>query len=210
MRKKLILMAVFCLLLTGCGGKGETLPAVSDNGTASSETVERGESSCQAEAPEGEEQEYPMMLMVDGILYTYEKPCEELGRCGMMDGKIETSVEGVPAENRQSNFGEGYSYQYVGDGVDVYFPEEDVWQHFVGTVERVRFRAEIEELRENWFVVRSMEGEWNEGERFMISQDYWEYTEPVEVGMVVEVECSDMVLETDPGQLDVYQVTLRE
>lgn len=203
--EKLVMILVLCLALVGCGAKKESLPALP-------EQVESSSSSCQAEAPEGmegEQGDYPMMLMVGGVLYTYEKPCEELGRCGMMDGKITSTVNGEPAEDNQSNFGEGYEYQFLGDALDVYFPEEELWQHFVS--EHIRFLAEVEavdtdETEGNWFVVRSLEGEWSEGQRFMISLDYWEYDEPVTVGKWVQVECGDMVLETDPAQLDVYSV----
>ena len=55
------------------------------------------------------------MIMVDGILYLdtgYESKMD--GRCGMMDGKILTSVRGseVPVQNDESNFGIGFEYQY--------------------------------------------------------------------------------------------------
>lgn len=215
--RNLVMILVLCLALAGCGAKNEVLPAVPEqSGSVSAEEqMEFAESSCQAEAPE--QDDYPMMVMVDGVLYTYEKPCEELGRCGMMDGTITSSVDGVPAEDNQSNFGEGYEYQFLGDAIDVYFPEEELWQHFVS--ERVRFLAEIEaadtdETERNWFVVRSVDGKWWTGQRFMISQDYWTEEEALQVGQmvlvecadVVTVECADMDLETVPAQLDVYSV----
>ena len=65
-------------------------------------------------------------VMVDGCLYqSTGKTSDVDGRCGVMDGKIETSVDGteLPSENGQSNFSSGYGYQYVGgDGLDVYMP----------------------------------------------------------------------------------------
>ena len=56
--------------------------------------------------------EYPMMIMVQDILY-YD--CAEIGtepRCGILDGTIDKVAEEVPVENNQSNFGVDYGYQF--------------------------------------------------------------------------------------------------
>lgn len=210
--EKLVMIMVLCLVLAGCGARSESLPAVPEQpGVVSAEQeVESGVSSCQAEAPEVTERtqgESPRMVMVDGVRYTYEKPCEELGRCGLMDGTITSTVNGVPTENGQSNFGTGYQYQFLGDAIDVYFPEKDEWLHFVAErTEHILFSAEVEALEDNWMIVRSQEGEWSAGERFRISRDYWVEESALKVGQVVCVECGDMVLETDPAQLEVYGV----
>lgn len=53
-------------------------------------------------------------VMIGGVLYynTGEED-EEGGQCGTMDGYITSSVSDgqLPAENDQSNFGDGYGYQ---------------------------------------------------------------------------------------------------
>lgn len=63
-------------------------------------------------------------VMVDGVLY-YDTNTESnnVPTCGMMDGEITTTVESwrLPEKDDQSNFGEGYSYQYgTADTVIVY------------------------------------------------------------------------------------------
>lgn len=58
----------------------------------------------------------------DKLFISTEEESTVQGRCGVMDGEINSSVgEGeVPTVNRQSNFGTGYSYQVTGeDTVDV-------------------------------------------------------------------------------------------
>lgn len=56
------------------------------------------------------------MVMVNGELYqdTGRKSTFTGGRCGNMDGSIDSQVEEdeIPTENNQSNFGTGYGYQY--------------------------------------------------------------------------------------------------
>ena len=56
------------------------------------------------------------MVMVDGALY-YDtgRESKEGLRCGVMDGKITSSVDAaeIPKDNDQSNFGSGYEYQYA-------------------------------------------------------------------------------------------------
>jgi len=59
------------------------------------------------------------IVMVNGELYyDTNKESETYGRCGLMDGKITSSVgrSEVPTEDNQSNFGTGYEYQYGTDG----------------------------------------------------------------------------------------------
>lgn len=55
------------------------------------------------------------MLMVDGELYLdtgHEAPSER--KCGVMDGKITSTVDmsEQPTKDNESNFGTGYGYQY--------------------------------------------------------------------------------------------------
>lgn len=58
------------------------------------------------------EEELPRLIMVDGVLYydCVEKSTVD-GRCGMMDGTIDSSMQGgigIPKKNNSSNFGIGY------------------------------------------------------------------------------------------------------
>ena len=76
------------------------------------------------------------MLMVDGKLY-YDtgKESDIIGRCGVMDGEITSTVDGseIPTKDNQSNFGEGYGYQFVSqNSMDVYINEK--WIRFENKV----------------------------------------------------------------------------
>lgn len=76
------------------------------------------------------------MLMVDGKLY-YDTGEESdiKGRCGVMDGEITSTVDGseIPTKDNQSNFGEGYGYQFVSqNSIDVYMNEK--WIRFENKV----------------------------------------------------------------------------
>lgn len=54
-------------------------------------------------------------VIVDGEMYRSTGNESEIkARCGVMDGRITSSVEAdsLPSENNQSNFGSGYGYQY--------------------------------------------------------------------------------------------------
>lgn len=82
--------------------------------------------------------DYPKMVRVDGKLYRATGEESDIdARCGNMDGEITTSVDitEIPLEDRQSNFGSGYGYQYVGEGsIDVYMSDgsqELKWMRFV-------------------------------------------------------------------------------
>lgn len=72
------------------------------------------------------------MVMVNGELYL-DTGCESdiEGRCGVMDGEISSTVDGskIPIQDNQSNFGDGYGYQYVdGNSIDIYMNEK--WIRF--------------------------------------------------------------------------------
>ncbi len=58
------------------------------------------------------------MVRVNGKLY-YDTGRESMvsGRCGNMDGEITSTVDGteIPTEDKQSNFGSGFGYQYGAD-----------------------------------------------------------------------------------------------
>lgn len=76
------------------------------------------------------------MLMVDGKLhYDTGKESDIKGRCGVMDGEITSTVDGseIPTKDNQSNFGEGYGYQFVSqNSIDVYMNEK--WIRFENKV----------------------------------------------------------------------------
>lgn len=63
--------------------------------------------------------DYPAMVMVDGVLYKDTGKISTELRCGMRDGEITSTVDTVPAEDDQSNFGTGYGYQYGMSGIEV-------------------------------------------------------------------------------------------
>ncbi|MCI5774644.1 MAG: hypothetical protein MR210_08790 [Erysipelotrichaceae bacterium] len=77
------------------------------------------------------------MVMVNGKLY-YDTGIESTieGRCGLMDGKITSSVDGTetPIEDNQSNFGTGFEYQYGADNTIEIFMNEKwiVFEHREG------------------------------------------------------------------------------
>lgn len=72
--------------------------------------------------------DYPAMVVVDGVLYKDTGKISTELRCGMMDGKITSTVDTVPAEDDQSNFGTGYGYQYGMSCVEVLIDGE--WHIF--------------------------------------------------------------------------------
>ncbi len=74
--------------------------------------------------------DYPALIMAGGVLYQDSGEISTQLRCGMMDGEITASVDTVPTEDDQSNFGTGYGYQWgMGDTVEVLL--DDGWHIFV-------------------------------------------------------------------------------
>ncbi len=68
------------------------------------------------------------MVRVNGKLY-YDTGRESTvsERCGNMDGKITSTVDGteIPTEDNQSNFGSGFGYQYgADDTIEIYMNEK--------------------------------------------------------------------------------------
>ena len=58
------------------------------------------------------------MVQIDGITYIQTGRVNELVKCGVLDGEIESSVSEseIPRQNNQSNFGSGYGYQFGTEG----------------------------------------------------------------------------------------------
>lgn len=72
------------------------------------------------------------LIRVNGELY-YDTGRESTmsGRCGVMDGEIDSTVAvgEIPVEEHQSNFGVGYGFQYAPeDRIEVYIEEQ--WRVF--------------------------------------------------------------------------------
>lgn len=67
----------------------------------------------------------PLRVRIGGVLYesagVWEKETEETVHCGMMDGEITATTEPweTPTRDDQSNFGTGWGYQFIGDGISV-------------------------------------------------------------------------------------------
>ncbi len=75
-----------------------------------------------SELQELKQEEPALILKVeDEYYYSDGKESEIYGRCGVMDGKIISTVKQTefPKENNQSNFGTGYGYQYINDTIEV-------------------------------------------------------------------------------------------
>ncbi len=72
------------------------------------------------------------MVRIGGKLYLDTgKESDIEARCGVVDGKITSTVEPFekPTRDDQSNFGSGYEYQFVNDsGIDIYMNEK--WFRF--------------------------------------------------------------------------------
>lgn len=64
------------------------------------------------------------MVMINGELYfDTNRESDIEGRCGVMDGELSSTVDGseIPTQDNQSNFGNGYEYQYVDENnIDIY------------------------------------------------------------------------------------------
>lgn len=69
----------------------------------------------------------PMVRVNGKLYYDTGKESTVSGRCGNMDGKITSTVDGteIPMEDNQSNFGSGFGYQYgADDTIEIYMNEK--------------------------------------------------------------------------------------
>ena len=127
---QIVLVLTVCLIaLAGCGIDEETV--IPTDGTIEVVNTQSDSNLVDATADDSEsaELEWPMLIRVNGYLY-YD--CAEIsteGRCGVMDGAIDSVCEGdIPAQDNQSNFGSGYNYQYGVDTIEVSIDDE--WHIF--------------------------------------------------------------------------------
>ncbi len=75
--------------------------------------------------------EYKRMFVFQGRLYTDTGEISTAGRCGVMDGRIRTSVSSrrIPTKELQSNFGTGYDVQ-IGNRNRMEVCIDDTWHIF--------------------------------------------------------------------------------
>lgn len=85
----------------------------------------------------------PMVMVNDKLYYDTGEESIVEGRCGVMDGKITSSVDAseIPTEDNQSNFGTGFEYRYGDDDTIEIFMNEKwiVFEHREVTKNQVRF-----------------------------------------------------------------------
>nr|WP_295682822.1 immunoglobulin-like domain-containing protein [uncultured Lachnoclostridium sp.] len=129
----LLVVGIFTpILLSGCGTKILTPDSRTtepdSNALYQPSITEVGE----VEGTDHDVKDSHPMVMINGELYYDTGKESDIGaRCGVMDGKILSTVDGsdIPTEDNQSNFGSGYEYQYVGDGgIDIVIDQK--WIRF--------------------------------------------------------------------------------
>jgi len=72
------------------------------------------------------------IVMINGELYfDTNRESDINGRCGVMDGEISSTVDisEIPTQDNQSNFGDGYEYQFVDENsIDIFMNKK--WMRF--------------------------------------------------------------------------------
>lgn len=100
--------------------------------------------------------EYPMLVMVNDVVYKNTGYICSAISCGTMDGTIDKTLDSkdTPTENNQSNFGTGYNYQYSTEGqivVDIdgekYIFRDSKLTDSSIPIEVANFTATIKEVR---------------------------------------------------------------
>lgn len=133
MKKYIILVLVLAyaaFLFIGCGQN----PATQENEGLSKPIVDKETNGIDKVM----EDRRPMVMIKDEIYMDTGRESDIGARCGVMDGGITSTVKPheIPIQNNQSNFGEGYGYQYVDkNSIDIYInqkwirfeKEEDTW-----------------------------------------------------------------------------------
>jgi predicted small lipoprotein YifL len=120
----LVILTLIPVLLAGCGMK----TPVPDSDVLFQPSITELE---EVEGTDYNAENSRPMVMINGELY-YDtgRESDSWDRCGMMDGKILSSVDGTetPKEDNQSNFGSGYEYQFIYDGIDIIIDQK--WMRF--------------------------------------------------------------------------------
>ena len=125
----LLALSVFLIILGGCGKQEETVLPIEETVEVVNTENEINTAETYVDDSESAEMEIPALIRVNGYLYYDSAEISTEGRCGMMDGMIDSVCEGdFPAEDNQSNFGKGYYYQYWPDTIQVNIDDE--WHIF--------------------------------------------------------------------------------
>lgn len=106
MKKFRMLAICLVMILASCQGETSEKSASTQESGVEISTIE-------------EVQPQSMYIMVHGELYqSTGRESELMGRCGTMDGEIESTVavSEKPRKDNESNFGTGYGYQYTAEG----------------------------------------------------------------------------------------------
>lgn len=85
------------------------------------------------EEPPQNKEIQPQAVMIEDKLYYNTEQVITMGRCGVMDGKIEYTVDeySLPVKNNQSNFGKDYEYQRVDEHhYDIPMGNPEGWTRF--------------------------------------------------------------------------------
>lgn len=106
-----IVVATILVLSVGCS-KADTNEVASDNKqriTYGGGDKKPGQAGDRNKA----DYNYPPMVKVAGVVYRDTGYVNAMVTCGTADGEIRTTVDGTkkPANDDESNFGKGYSYQ---------------------------------------------------------------------------------------------------
>lgn len=132
--KNITLLTILSAIVSGCGSFTDTVDETNAENTENSSVWK--EEYVSATEDESVKTDLKPMVMIDDVIYVSTGKASDVEvRCGMMDGEIisEVSPDEEPKFNGQSNFGTGYSYQYVNDGIDLFMPEgsgENKWIRF--------------------------------------------------------------------------------
>jgi hypothetical protein len=111
------------LALAGCAQRQTQTEEVGETAQAVQEET--------AQAVEETETPFVRTVRILGDLYYDTGETDDSPRCGNVDGQISATTQGeAPTEDGQSNFGTGYGYQFWEDEIQVYLPEEQVWEVF--------------------------------------------------------------------------------
>ncbi len=150
--------------------KKNGVKTVGEEPTSGAKNESQKEESSQGVNPDRQEEQerdanltLQKMVMLEGeMYYGTGKESDIKGRCGMMDGSIDSSVKPneVPQKDNQSNFGKGYSFQWVGEGsIDIYM--NDLWMRFEKKAENDTMLDKGETKQDKSDFTQSGGGKWD-------------------------------------------------